>query len=652
MSQPGNHPGTDKEIMYLKGDLRFRCVWERVIDYNAALVAIEVDFKGNKPDRPIFVKFESGEDKRKSPRFKKAEPVNWDLGNNLRLLLPTDLAISVEEVDIINRKKNIATFKVNLTSADVAGRDKLSVDDTSGRASVKLTFVSLQNEKIAERLISEAQTAVGNKKVVLDSLGKAGKAIAVLMKFTDLASEVHPAAKSAFSVVGVLYKQFQAQQECHDMATALMDDVASFLPFVGDDIQTKNARTRETIVEMLDLFCKVSRLVIEYSGKGMLGDLFSSRKDELELSMGELRRLRKTYDWCIMTEIWITAIETGMRAEDIQLQQLCPAKRAFYDIGKGCLEGTRISVLEQIRDWGASNTGSGLFWLHGVAGSGKSAIANSVARMFEGQQSLLGCFFCKKDDPECRVPMNVIPTLAMHFSKWHQMYRSMVASVIQGRDGPKLTQSLQWQFELLFKVPLNSLSATSAVLPPRPLIIVIDALDECGDLADSRSELARFLVKMASLEAVPWLKVFVTSRTMPELQGVFQEGALCQTFNLNTEVNNEQVQDDMLRYTRHCATKFSLTEAEIKQLSTMAAGLFIWTSTVFNFINDHKMKHRALREILSLKGGQKTVLDQLYTKVIQSAIEKEDEAYIVKAILSVIVSTAKNTPLPEDTLMH
>ncbi|KAI5115084.1 hypothetical protein M0805_002481, partial [Coniferiporia weirii] len=470
----------------------------------AVFVAIEIDFKGNKPDRPIFVKFESGEDKRKSPRFKKAEPVNWDLGNYLRLLLPTDLAISVEEVHKINRNKDIATFKMNLTSADVAGKDTLSADDTSGRSRVKLTLVS-PNENTAERLISEAQTAVGNKKVVLDSLGKAGKAIAVLMKFTDLASDVHPAAKAAFLVVGVLYKQFQAQQECHDTATALMVDVASLLPFVGDDIQTKNARTRETITKMLDLFCKVSGLVIEYSGKGMLGDLFSSRRDELELSKGELRRLRETYDWCIKTEIWITAIETGMRTEDIQLQQLCPAKRAFYDIGKGCLERTRISVLEQIGEWGASNAGSGLFWLHGVAGSGKSAIANSVAHMFEERRGLLGCFFCKKDDPECRVPMNVIPTLAMHFSKWHQMYRSMVASVIQGRDGPKLTQSLQWQFELLFKVPLNSLSSTSVVLPPQPLVIVIDALDECGDSADSRSELARFLVKIAS--AVPWLKV-------------------------------------------------------------------------------------------------------------------------------------------------
>ncbi|KAI5115149.1 hypothetical protein M0805_009449, partial [Coniferiporia weirii] len=560
MSQPGIHSGADQEFLYLKGDPGFHSIWDRVIKCTTVIVAIEIDFKDNKPRRPISIKLKMGEDERRSRRFGRDELVNWDLENYLRLSLPTDLVISIKEVHKIRRNKDIATFKLNLTSADVTRKDTLSADDTSGRARVKLTFASPTDE-LVERLVQEAQTAVGNKRVLLESLGKAGKVIAVLMKFTDLASDVHPAAKAAFLLVGVLYEQFQAQQECHEEASALMKDVASLLPFVGDDVQAlaRNARTLRTVKEMLDLFCRISELVLDYSGKGILGDLFSSRKDELDSSKDELRRLRATYDWCVKTEIWKSVIETGvrtealgMRTEDIQLQQLCTAKRAYYDVGKGCLEGTRMSVLEQIREWGSSEAGPGLFWLHGMAGSGKSAIANSVAHMFEEQRCLLGCFFCKKDDPECRVPMNVIPTLAMHFSKWHQTYRSMVASVIQGGDGPKLTQSLQWQFELLMRNPLTSLSVGCKDIPPRPLIVVVDALDECGDSVDSRSELAGFLAKVASV--VPWLKVVITSRPLAEFQQIFlRPNSDCRALNVNTGVTWELVQADILQYTKHCA---------------------------------------------------------------------------------------------------
>ncbi|KAI5118071.1 hypothetical protein M0805_003660 [Coniferiporia weirii] len=656
MSQTGIHSDTDKEILYLKGDLEFYSVCDRIMKCPHCTVAIEIDFKGNKPRRPIFVKLKSGEDERKSPRFKEVELVNWDLGNYLRLLLPVDLLISVEEAHKIKRNKDMATFVLSIASADVAGKDTLSADDTSGRLHVKLTFIS-PDERFAERLTEEAQTAVGNKKVLLDSLGKAGKAVAVLIKFTDLASDVHPAAKVAFLVVGVLYEQFQAQQECHEAATALMRDVASLLPFVKDDVQAlaRNARTLETIKEMLDLFCTISELIIEYSREGRLRGLFSSRKEELDSSKDELRRLRATYDWCVKTEIWKSVIETGMRTEDIQLQQLCAAKRAYYDIGKGCLEGTRTTVLEQVREWGASEAGPGLFWLHGMAGSGKSAIANSVAHMFEEQQCLLGCFFCKKDDPECRVPMNVIPTLAMHFSKWHQTYRSMVASVIQGKDGPKLMQSLQWQFELLMRNPLTLLAAQHRDLSPKPLIIVVDALDECGESAESRSSLAKFLASVANV--VPWIKMVITSRPLPEFHQVFHQTAMSpEIFNINTEVTPVQIEGDIEQYTRHCAERFQvdLVETQVTELAAKASGLFIWTSTVFKFIGMQINKRKAVQAILSQDsmGNAEAELDKVYITVLQNAAMGPENAQIIRSVIGLVVCISKNRPLPEHVLLE
>ncbi|KAI5115832.1 hypothetical protein M0805_001517 [Coniferiporia weirii] len=633
MSQPGTHSGTDQEFLYLK--------------------EVKVDFRGNRSSRPISVKLESGEDVRRSPRFGKDTMVDWELGNYFRIPVPANLSISIEEVHKIKRNKDIVTFNLGIASANAVRNDTISVEAADGRALAKLTFVSPTNE-LVQRLVEEAQTAVGNKKVFIESLGKAGKVLDVLMKFTDLASDIHPAINAALKVVDILYEHAKGQEECHGAATELMKDLASFLPFLEDDGHDimKNDRIRQTIRKMLELFCDISGSVIEYSRKGMLGDLFSSNGDKVDSLRVEFQKLRGTYDWSVKMEVWRSVISTERHMEDNQLRQLHPAGQADYDIGRRCLEGTRAGVLDRIEAWAASE--SKLFWLHGIAGSGKSAIANSAAHMFRQQQQFAGCFFCKRDDPECRDPKNIMPTLAYHFSKWHMVYRSIILSIIKGGDELRLAKSLQWQFTLLFKEPLKTLATTPAELPPKSLIIVIDGIDECGDL-DSRSELAEMLSEVANV--VPWLKVFVTGRPLPELQHVFlHTAAKSQALDVNNDIASGHVQNDILQYTRFCAKmiKLNISEEHTAALASKASGLFIWTFTAFAFLRRELNTQKAISRLLAQNsaGSQESKLDSIYTLVLHDISMESENAQIVRAVLSIIVCTAKNKPLPEDALLE
>ncbi|KAI5115380.1 hypothetical protein M0805_003161 [Coniferiporia weirii] len=624
MSHSGDDSGAGQKFLHIK--------------------AIEITFKGDRPRYPVFVGLKSGENTRKSPRFARDETVSWKLGTGLHLPVPADLSIQVQEVHTLNRKKIVAVF--NIPSADVVGKDSFEKEDAGEGSLVKLICISvLPTEEFAELLVNEAEDAIGNKKVLLESLGKVGKVLSTLMKFADLVSDLHPAAKAAVILVNALYEQCKLQQELQSTAAELMKDVSSFLPFVGDisyDL-VKTERTKQIIKEMLELFCKISGVVYEYSVGSILGDLFSSRGDEIDSSKVELQRLKNVYDWCVKMEVWKSVIETEMRTEDIQIQQLHPARRAYYNMEELCLEGTRTAVLERVRGWAASE--SKLFWLHGVAGSGKSCIANSVAHIFDQEQRLLGCFFCKKDDPDCRVSDNIIPTLAFHFSKWHKSYRSAIASVIQGRDGPKLAQGLQWQFELLMKQPAVSLDAIPNDLPPRPLIVVIDALDECGDSPESRSKLAGVLAEMSAL--VPWLKVFVTSRPLPEFEEAFlRDAGQFQFLDINTEIDSEEVHGDILQYTRYRARNLGLTEGEISALASRASGLFIWTSTVFRFIG---MQHDKKGAVLSISlsspvDSQEAELDKVYTTVINAASAGPENTKIVRAILGFVSHLNETSP--------
>lgn len=58
-----------------------------------------------------------------------------------------------------------------------------------------------------------------------------------------------------------------------------------------------------------------------------------------------------------------------------------------------CLPSTRVGLLEEIYNWVDSQDGQCIFWLNGLAGTGKSTIARTVARRYFEQKRLGASFF-------------------------------------------------------------------------------------------------------------------------------------------------------------------------------------------------------------------------------------------------------------------
>ncbi|KAI5117554.1 hypothetical protein M0805_004754 [Coniferiporia weirii] len=615
--------------------------------------AIEVTFQGDRPHYPIYVKLKvknEGKVRYKSPRFGRNDTVRWEIDDFLHLAVPTDFDVLVREVHTLY-KKDYAVFSI--TAADVIDKEEFSTTDVKGRARVALTCVSVTpSADFAGFLAKEATKQVGNKKTLLESLGRASDVLAIFMKFTDLVSDVHPAAKAAVAVINVLYERCTLQEECHDAATELMKDLVSFLPLVKDIEQdiTESGEARRTIKQMLELFCTISMFIIKYSSEGSLGGLLASHKGEIDSLTKEFKALKDTFDWRIKIETRKFAKDAAVNTENILLQQLRPAMDAYYTEDRCCLEGTRKDILGQIRAWADSESESKLFWLHGVAGSGKSCIANSVAHELKQQRRLFGCFFCKRDDPDCRIPKKVIPTLAHHFSKWHADYRSQMVSLMQGEEGLGIYSSLARQLELLVKKSMVSLSFGPEDRALMPLVIIIDALDECED----RFQLAQTLLQFT--DDVPWVKVFITSRPSADLRRIFSK---YENLDIDAKIEFDLQGGDIIQYTKFCAKMpkvINLTDNEVQTLAQMASGLFIWTSTAFKFINGQSDSDGAVGKVLLLKteDSQESQLDQLYITIIKSVVDLEgvEGVHIISVILGVILSTSRNKPLPEDVLLH
>lgn len=64
-----------------------------------------------------------------------------------------------------------------------------------------------------------------------------------------------------------------------------------------------------------------------------------------------------------------------------------------------CLPDTRTHILDRLMRWPFSDSSSRIFWLYGVAGCGKSTVANTTAERFN-ELVQLGAFIAFSRDKE------------------------------------------------------------------------------------------------------------------------------------------------------------------------------------------------------------------------------------------------------------
>ena len=83
-----------------------------------------------------------------------------------------------------------------------------------------------------------------------------------------------------------------------------------------------------------------------------------------------------------------------------------------------CLDGTRVDLLQKIREWASSSDSPSIFLLIGIAGTGKSTVARTVAEQFKKEREL-GCyiFFERGKTDSSTITSSVIRTIAFNLAK-------------------------------------------------------------------------------------------------------------------------------------------------------------------------------------------------------------------------------------------
>ncbi|KAF9035144.1 hypothetical protein BJ165DRAFT_1314170, partial [Panaeolus papilionaceus] len=115
-------------------------------------------------------------------------------------------------------------------------------------------------------------------------------------------------------------------------------------------------------------------------------------------------------------------------------------------------------------------------FVFGPAGSGKSTMARALCERLEKKELLAANFFFKWRHPDLGGRGLLIPTITYQLCMAIPAMQQHVAGSIQ-HDPIVLRRNLEKQLDQLIIQPLLKLKQQE--LPQRPLVIVIDGLDQC-----------------------------------------------------------------------------------------------------------------------------------------------------------------------------
>ncbi|KAH6883935.1 putative wd40 protein [Thelonectria olida] len=300
-----------------------------------------------------------------------------------------------------------------------------------------------------------------------------------------------------------------------------------------------------------------------------------------------------------------------------------------------CLQDTRVDLLRQIQEWASNPHTKALFWLNGMAGTGKSTISRTICRQFVQSSRLGSSFFFKRGEADRGSLSRFFTTIAAQLAEMHPVIAPHIKSAIDG-DPNISRKATREQFDKLIKQPLGHISLDTRRMSS--LVFVIDALDECD-----RDEDAKLIINLFSCytkDLHPKLKVLITSR--PELpirlgfntvKGTYQDLIL-------HEIPPDIIEHDIATFLGHelirIKTEYNSSMPADRQLPSdwpgkqniqilvrMAIPLFIFAATTCRFLADRRCgnPNKQLREVLDFQTeSQASQLDATYLPILNRLI--------------------------------
>ena len=260
-----------------------------------------------------------------------------------------------------------------------------------------------------------------------------------------------------------------------------------------------------------------------------------------------------------------------------------------------CLPGTRKEVLDKIETWvKAGSQGTSIFWLHGPAGAGKSAIAQTVAETCARRSELAASFFFARTVASRNALKYLFPTIAVQIAFSAPEKRQRLDSILT--DNPCIAERASGSADLVASL----FPKHPALVSSSPFLVVIDGLDECQGHDDQCRILAQ-LSDMVNTHHPP-LRFLIVSRPESHLCEAFEEPVLANISERLSLYGDFQARDDVFTYLRSEFSRIYDSKRHrdvmefvpkpwppdeiIYRLVSKSGGYFIYASTAIKFIDE------------------------------------------------------------------
>ncbi|TFK34753.1 hypothetical protein BDQ12DRAFT_715090 [Crucibulum laeve] len=301
-----------------------------------------------------------------------------------------------------------------------------------------------------------------------------------------------------------------------------------------------------------------------------------------------------------------------------------------------CHPGTRTQVISRVMHYlGNSHRSSGVLWLNGAVGAGKSTISQTVAEMCEEKSCIFATFFFSRTTPDRDNERRLVPTIVYQLAQAIPALKSYVNHALEN-DPTILEKSPATQIRKLLVEPLRIvMSGDSDSM--QPIVIIIDGLDECGGDKEQCTVLDMFNPLL--LELSLQVRVLISSRPEAHIQRAFELDPLKHSSTV-IRLDKSFYPDDDIRIFLENGFEDILRDPDlyralsnvprpwpppafINKLVQRSFGQFLYASTILKFVGDPDCHPNTqlskIMETQSSGSSPFSTIDNLYVQILTSS---------------------------------
>ncbi|KAJ7611212.1 hypothetical protein FB45DRAFT_1065901 [Roridomyces roridus] len=455
----------------------------------------------------------------------------------------------------------------------------------------------------------------------------------IVIKLGDQFATIHPYANVAWKILTSVYKVVQKQQETDGKIVKLaqtMDEVYSFvkdLDFLPQKLKALEQQASAIVKQTVECALFIQEYNHHGFGRHAVEGIWDTKQQKINDLCETLLKLKAAFEGGLIVQSLFMSTKIMDKLDGLEQSEMLKRLNP-NDMNAGlrttCLPGTRQKLLDEIAEWITVPSATGnVLWLSGVAGCGKSTISTTISERFRALDRLGAFLFFQRGNSAHSDPAAVVRTLAYSLGLFDARFAAAITAAIN-RDAGIVNAPIRTQFAELLLAPLQSVEQYM----DGPILIIIDALDECGD-AESRGALLSLLAD--EFPKLPCMfRFLITSRRESDIVGRFKTrleeislnpGIIASTADIAVFFRHEMAQ---IREQKNLDVAWP-GEASIQSLVRLSGDLFIWASTATRFIARYRPQQR-LDDLLSRKQDGFN-LDELYSVALRGSAPWDDTSF-------------------------